>query len=144
MSYILEALKQAEQERGSERLTKTLSTYQVSNEDNSSINWKKWLTIAIFINAVVLFVWVAWKIVLITKENDIETQTIRLESSSPVDTKPTVAEKSPVFSSATDKAPEKIKSAEIQNQVIPQTETSKPEITTTAPVVAQKKQMLQE
>ena len=51
MSYILEALKQAEEERGSDRLSKVLSASPVEDVQQSSVDWKKWLTIAIFINA---------------------------------------------------------------------------------------------
>lgn len=79
MSYILEALKQAEQERGSERLTKTLAVPQPDHDKQSSVDWKKWLTIAIFINAVVLFVWVTWQLVSIRTDKQIDEQLVHTD-----------------------------------------------------------------
>ena len=62
MSFILDALKQAEQERGSGRLPSVMANYQEIEPEEKTINWKKWLTVAIFINAALLFGWIIWRL----------------------------------------------------------------------------------
>lgn len=102
MSYILEALKQAEEERGSDRLSGALSVPQVDVDQQKTVDWKKWLTIAIFINAIVLFVWVAWKFVSITAQNETAVETI--QSDPMQDAQPEVAtiQPSPLFTESED------------------------------------------
>ena len=80
MSYILEALKQAEEERGSNRLTRLVAVPAVDESRQKSIDWKKWLTIAIFINAVVLSIWVIWKVLSLTSSDDAEHSVVSQES----------------------------------------------------------------
>lgn len=93
MSYILEALKQAEEERGSDRLSKkVLSAQPVEDEQQNSVDWKKWLTIAIFINAVVLFVWIAWKFVSITLDSEVNNESVQSELPSSVNATATIDE----------------------------------------------------
>ena len=117
MSYILEALKQAEEERGSDRLSKVIAVQQSDDPQQNSIDWKKWLTIAIFINAVVLFVWVAWKLVGITANNEGEMQTVKVEPLKPQQ-RPAIAEENvPVFANSTKPVVEKAPSEPSRKQV---------------------------
>lgn len=108
MSYILEALKQAEEERGSDRLSKVLSVQRSDDQHQNNTDWKKWLTIAIFINAVVLFAWVAWKFVAITADNVDDTQTVKVEPEIPPQRSTMVENNTPVFSKSIKPAAEKV------------------------------------
>ena len=105
MSYILEALKQAEEERGSDRLSTPPSIRTVAEPQQESIDWKKWLTIAILINAVVLLAWVAWKYVSITADRESPAQTAHINTNSMTGAERPAAEKSPVFSSSPVRTP---------------------------------------
>lgn len=128
MSYILEALKQAEQERGSERLTKTLAVPQPDHERQSSIDWKKWLTIAILINAVVLFVWVAWQLVLIGTDKEIDEQLVHTDPVQAPEVKSETESNASLFKNSTSAAQEKIAPKQMQQQVERDTVHAKPNI----------------
>ena len=71
MSFILEALKQAEQERGAGKLPSVMSVYHDAAEQQQAIDWKKWLAIAIFINAVILSVWIGWRLLSTPSDNEL-------------------------------------------------------------------------
>ena len=60
MSYILEAIKKAEQERGSQRLVNTAPHDQ--DDQMSTKRSIPWVAIAIFINALILMIWVGYQI----------------------------------------------------------------------------------
>ena len=57
MSYILEAVRQSSDKRGKDTLKNAESLVSVAIEKDKGVNWKKWLTIAIAINIVLLFAW---------------------------------------------------------------------------------------
>ena len=75
MSFILEALKQAEQERGNGKLPSVMAVYHEAAEEQQSIDWKKWLAIAIFANAVILSAWIGWRL-LSSSSNEVPVQTV--------------------------------------------------------------------
>ncbi len=89
MSYILEALKQAEEERGSDRLSKVLTAQPVDELQQNAVDWKKWLTIAIFVNAVVLFVWIAWKFFAVSTDPEVSSKSVQSELGTVVSATPT-------------------------------------------------------
>lgn len=60
MSYILEAIKKAEKERGSQRLVNTAPHDQ--DDQMSTKRSIPWVAIAIFINALILMIWVGYQI----------------------------------------------------------------------------------
>ena len=61
MSYILEAVKRAEQERSDGETGATHSGSKFEEQEANSVNWKKWLAIAIFVNALILTAWIVWQ-----------------------------------------------------------------------------------
>ena len=128
MSYILEALKQAEEERGSERLTKTLAVPQTDHDKQSSIDWKKWLTIAIFINAVVLFVWVAWQLVTISTDTEINEQLVHTDPVQAPAVESKTEKNASLFTNSTNAIQEKIAPKQMQQQEERKAVQAKPNI----------------
>lgn len=128
MSYILEALKQAEEERGSERLTKTLTVPQPDHDKQSSVDWKKWLTIAIFINAVVLFVWVAWQLVSIRTDKEIDEQLVHTDPVQAPAVESETESNASLFKSRTRAPQEKVAPKQTPQQVMQKAVQAKPKI----------------
>ena len=79
MSFILDALKQAEQERGNGRLPSVMANYEDVEVEEDSIDWKKWLTIVISMNAVILLGWIAWRLFFIQPDTIAVDQIVQID-----------------------------------------------------------------
>lgn len=80
MSFILDALKQAEQERGNGRLPSVMANYEDVDVEEDSIDWKKWLTIVISMNAVILLGWIAWRLFFIQPDTIAVDQIVQIDN----------------------------------------------------------------